>query len=390
MQTLSGTVGEAGANARHDTALVQAILLLTARPANLDPKQPKYLQGTIDGGYGGVTKAAIQQFQFDNVFVDAGGNASQSVSGATAGLVTPGDATWTKMIAAVPAEFADLRVLTGSKIVYVAALPALRAMRVASANQMTFEARFRSMVVTLIDRVFERYGIAAGVCRDGDRRTFQRQYELFLRGPAITSAGPGESNHNFGQAADMGFEGLRWLRPDGTVVENETSWMHQLDPGQHGTRETAVFWSMLRTEGIQVGMFRGPINDNPHLQAWDDAGLDMASRLADLLTRSGRMRWTGTRQRYQCDFGLGGQFFDVGTAPQIWTRQSLVTADALTRARAQAAARPAAGAAPARPPAAGARPAAQAVTVQDVVAMQAALRADFEAADVNWQAWRSR
>jgi hypothetical protein len=117
----------------------------------------------------------------------------------------------------------------------------------------------------------------------------------------------------------------------------------------------------------------------------------MASRLADLLTRSGRMRWTGARQRYQCDFGLGGQFFEVGTAAQVWNRQATVTVDALTRARAQAAARPVAGAAPARPPAAqGARPAAPAVTIQDVVAMQAALRADFEAADDNWQAWRSR
>jgi hypothetical protein len=41
MQTLSGTVGDGGINARHDTALVQAILLLTARPAILAPKQPK-------------------------------------------------------------------------------------------------------------------------------------------------------------------------------------------------------------------------------------------------------------------------------------------------------------------------------------------------------------
>ena len=391
MQTLSGSVGENGGNVRHDVALVQAILLLATRPTNLDAKGSRYLQGTIDGGCGNITKAAIRQFQADKVFVDASGNACQNVTGATAGLVVPGDVTWDKMVAAVPSEFGDLRVLAGSKIVYVAATQADVATRIAAANQMTFEAGFRSMIVNLINQVFQNHGIAIGVCRDGDRRTFQRQYELLVSGRNVTNAGPGESNHNFGQAADLGFERLRWLREDATVVENETSWFHRLDPSEKGTRETAVFWTMLRNEGTRIGLFRGPVSDSPHLQAWSDAGIDMAARLAELLTRSGRMRWTGARQRYQCDFGLGGAFFDVGTAAQVWNRQAPITADVLTRARA-ARARATPAPTPARPaaPQAGARLAAPAATAQDVMAMQAAMRADLEAADANWQAWRSR
>jgi hypothetical protein len=57
---------------------------------------------------------------------------------------------------------------------------------------------------------------------DGTRRTFEAQYQLTLNvqnGKAVTNAGPGESNHNYGQAVDIGFKALRWLKKDGTPVE---------------------------------------------------------------------------------------------------------------------------------------------------------------------------
>lgn len=89
------------------------------------------------------------------------------------------------------------------------------------------------------------------------------------------------------------------------------------------------------------------------------------------------MRWTGSRQRYQCDLGLGGRFFDVGSAAQIWSRQALVSEAVLTQARSQA---------PGRAPSAS----IPASTAADVTAMRAALRADFDSADVRWQDWRAR
>lgn len=390
MQDLTGTVGENGKNTRHDAALVQAILVLTQRPPHLDPKRPTYL-GAIDGDCGGRTKGAIRQFQYDQVFVGPDGRTSQAVPGATAGLISPGDVTWRKMLSAVPSQFKDLRVLSGSKTVYVAATQAQQNARSAATGQLTFQPAFAARVVSVINRVFNRHGVAIGVCRDGDRRTFQTQYELLTSGRRVTNAGPGESNHNFGQAVDLGFEGLRWLQQDGKVVENETSWLHRLDPGQRATGEALIFWDMLRNEGMQIGLNRGPIGDRPHLQAWNDAGIDMATRLADLLTRVGRMRWTGQRQRYQCDLGLGGRYFDVGSAAQIWNGAATITVPILTQARAQAGGQGAAaqGAPPPRGgPAQGTQPAAPPVTDRDVVAMQAALRADFVAADTNWQTWQ--
>ena len=387
MQNLSANVGENGANLRHDVALVQAMLVLAQRPANLDPGRAKYL-AKIDGDCGNKTKAAIRQFQNDQVFVGPAGNTSQAVAGATAGTVAPGDTTWTKLVAAMVAPFAHLRVLVGSKTVYVAATGAQATDAVARVAQLTFQPAFRNQVTALIQRIHQRHGIAVGVCRDGDRRSFQTQYELLTSGRRVTNAGPGESNHNFGQAVDMGFANLRWLRENGSPVENETSWLHQLDPGQQARGEALIFWDMLRNEGTQQGMFRGPLADRPHLQAWADAGIDMATRLAELLTRAGRMRWAGRNQRYQCDLGFGGRFFEVGSAAQIWNRQATLTLATLTQARAQPRAPSATVPVAARPGAAVA--AAAAATAQDLTAMLATLRADFDAADAAWQTWRPR
>ncbi len=372
------------------------MLVQAKRPAALDPQQPKYL-GAIDGDFGANSKAALRQFQHDQVFASADGRTSVAVAGAKDGLVVAGDPTWLKLVAAMPADFADMRVLTRSKTVYI---PGTTAERDAATrlSGLTFEASFRTALVRLVTRVFADTGIVVSVCVDGDRRRFQTQYDLLTSGRNVTNSGPGESNHNYGQAVDLGFAGLRWLRRNGTIVANEDSWMHQLDPNQQATGESLLFWEMLRGAGTTAGLFRGPLSDRPHLQAWADAGIDMANRLAVLLTSSGTKRWTGRAQRYQCDLGYGGRFFDVGSAAQIWNNQATTTAADLTLARAQAAA-----AVPPRPAAPTARAAAvagaaargrpagpPAVTAAEVAAMKAALRADFAAADVNWQAWRPR
>ena len=386
MQNLTGTVGESGANARHDNALVQAMLVLTTRPLALDPLQSRYLD-KIDGDCGNHTKAAIRRFQDDRVFVDPTGRSSRAVAGATPGLVRDGDVTWAKLIAALPAAFNDLRVLRGSKTVYVAAGSAALNASINHANQMTFQVAFRLNVISVMRRMFDTFGIAIDVCRDGDRRTFQTQYELLTSGRGVTHAGPGESNHNFGQAVDLGFPNLRWLRENGTPVENEDAWLHQLDPRQTATGEALIFWNALRTTGNQAGLFRGPESDRPHLQAWSDAGIDMASRLAAHMTRVGTMRWTGRAQRYQCDLGFGGRFFEVGSAAQIWSRQSTVTVEMLTQARGQTPAPTAAGSGAGRTGTATAVAPPARPTAADVAAMRDALRADFDASDRDWQSW---
>ena len=137
-------------------------------------------------------------------------------------------------------------------------------------------------------------------------------------------------------AVDLGFDGLQWLQSDGSVTKNETAWLHRLDPGQKVIPEALRFWDALRAVGTspEVGAFIGPTADRPHFQNWNDAGVSMAARLANLLTRSGTMRWRAANSRYSSDFGLGGEFFEHGTAAQIWNLEAIVTADMLARTRA--------------------------------------------------------
>lgn len=340
MQTLTGSVGETGANNISDVALVQAILVKTQRARTRTTPAAPYL-ASYDGVCDIHTIKAIRDFQTDHVFVSSDGTQSIANPRATAGLVAPNDATWTKLVEKVATGFSDMRVLAGGKTVYVAATAGQLQAKITATNAFTFTPAFRIKVIACINRMHALHGIAIGVCHQGDRRSFQTQYDLLTSGRNVTHAGPGESNHNFGMAVDLGFKGLRWLQSNGTVTENETSWLHRLDPQQRVPPEALKFWDALRTVGTsaEVGAFRGPVGDRPHLQNWNDAGVSMAARLADLLTRSGTMRWSTTRGAYSSDLGMGGDLYALGTAAQIWNRQATVTVDILTRARVAQAAR---------------------------------------------------
>lgn len=392
MQAITATVGDGGTNTASDVALVQAILVKTERPATQNRPAGPFL-ASYDGDCGPITKAAIRDFQNHFVFVSADGTRSEPNANATDGIVREGDATWAKLLERVPQDFANMRVIPGGRIVYVAATDAQLQTRLTDAGAATFTTEFREKVVACINRMHTLHGIAIGVCVDGSRRNFQRQAELLARVPRVTNAGPGESNHNFGMAVDLGFEGLRWLRSDGSVIENETSWLHRLEA--QSSAQALVFWNALRTVGTstEVGMFRGPEADRPHLQNWDDAGVSMAARLADLLTRQGTMRWEGRRGAYSSDLGLGGQMYPVGSAIQIWNSQATVTAEMLDQARAgQAAAAAGVGQRPGQPnvqPPGNQRPGGRA-TAEDVAAMRLALRRQFELADADWQNWTPR
>lgn len=383
MQALSGSVGAGGANAVHDVALVQAILLHITRPASTDRRRAvaPYLP-SYDGTYGNATLLAIQAFQGDNPPPRAPAAGPPVAAAAPSGLIAPGDATWAALLRLVPTEFADMRVLPRGRTVYVAAtVQELRA-KLALVGAMTFNATFRTNAVACINRMHALHGIAMGVVPGtGDRRTFQTQYDLFTSGRGVTGAGPGESNHNFGQAADFSFLGLRWLRTNGTVVTNETASLHRLDPAQRGLApEAARFWTTFQGIGIGLGLFRGPAGDQPHLQSWNDAAVYMPTRLADLLQRSGTMRWQKVRGTpYQCDLGLGGAFYPVGSAADLWSSNATLSAAQITAARTAAARRLAPRAAPA---------VVAPATAADVRAMQAELRHQMELADANWQSWR--
>ena len=373
MQAITASVGDGGTNYPTDVALVQAILVKTVRPTAPGRPAAPYL-ASCDGAWGTISNAAIRAFQGDRVFVSAAGNASVPNPKATAGQVRPGDATWAQLLAQVPPDFANLRALPGSRIVYVEATAQELQIKLMALTSLTFASAFGMKVRNCINRMHQLHGIALGVCPQGDRRTFQAQYALLTGGGNVTHAGPGESNHNFGMATDIGFGGLRWLHANGAVDINETPWMHHLT-AQSAAR-ALLFWEALRAVGTSgaVGAFRGPIDDRPHLQNWNDASVSMKARLAVHLQTSGSMRWSFAGSTYRCDLGLGGAQFDVGTAAQIWNLNATLTPASLSQARTAAAA-------------AQKKPAPAAATAADVAAMRLLLRQQFDLADTNWRAW---
>ena len=96
----------------------------------------------------------------------------------------PGDATWVKLLAKLPAAFADLRALPGGKIVYLPASGAEVQSRLGAVAAMTFAPAFRTKVQACLRRLHQLHGIAVGVCPQGDRRTFQAQYALLAEARA--------------------------------------------------------------------------------------------------------------------------------------------------------------------------------------------------------------
>jgi hypothetical protein len=360
MQALTNAVGDGSVNVVHDAALVQAILFACRRPALLDPARSRYL-AAIDGSFGNGSKTALRLFQNENVFVNAQGNQSVPNPNATAGLVRAGDATWQAMLRLVDPAFANLRVLPNSKVPYIEAPAATLNANIGLAQQESFQATFTPKVAQLLRSMHSDNGIALSVCRQGGRRTFQEQYALLTGGNNVTNAGPGESNHNYGQAADIGFKGLRWIRPNGTIEENETCWLHKLEAQPAGATKALVFWEKMRAVGTAppVSLHRGPQGDRPHLQAWSDAAVSMRRSLAAHLTAVSGMRWQSGQGGYATDFGLGGTtFYAVGTAAQVWSKTGAITPAALT------------------------------ATGQTIAVLRDRLRGAFDTAETSWATWQ--
>jgi len=317
MQIISDSVGFKGKNKPSDVALVQAILLKTpCMPAGNNTKSKTYLSA-YNAESDDNTLKAIREFQGDYVNVTPDGKQCILNPNAVDALVQPGDVTWQKLLEKVDRDFINMRILEGGKTVYLAASAQQLSDSLAGCQSFSFADAFRPKALACINRMYSKSAIVISVCRQGGRRSFQEQQAILNRHDGATHAGPGESNHNFGMAADLGFQGLRWLKKDGSVGQEQLWWLEQLGRDR-GSAEALHFWQLLRSVGTaEVGLFPGPESDRPHLQNWDDHGVDMASRLADLMTRFGKMKWQGRHQRYLCDFGLGGDFFAVGSASDI-------------------------------------------------------------------------
>jgi hypothetical protein len=196
------------------------------------------------------------------------------------------------------------------------------------------------------------------VTDSGWRRSFAEQAAL---NPKSTKAGPGESNHNFGRAVDLGFSDLRWVQGNGTI-RTDNDWLMGL--AAVSAVKANAFWDARDAIALKppIGLFRLQF-ERIHLQSFDDATVSMTKSLAALLTAVGTMKW---ERRYKCDLGGGGALFSVGDAKQIWAGNATVSKAEIAAAK-------------------GVK--ASTITAKDVADTKKALKADFEAAETNWKKW---
>jgi hypothetical protein len=417
MANISDRVGAGSAlNLLHDVALVQAMLKHIR-----GPKGHPFLVGHYDGVCGTPTIDAIKAFQLANdtaslplqsrtapsalgipaLALQARGvagsqfgipalkppqisklpqisglkNPSSGVGAPTLslkdelGAIRPGGPTMKRLNDLLPVTHKGIRTAPGAHVVYWSGSAQDAADSAAAvAADTNLNAVFRQKISDLVTRMFTQYELVLEVVpQTGGLRAFQDQYRIRHDTPSATQAGPGESNHNFGQAVDIGYPGLQWMRNTGeSIIETGfdlKKMMHIND------RWKLEMWALRNAIAYgQLGLFKTKKkNDDEHIQMFDDNHVSMPKSLARLLSTAGRMRWRSAGSReYECDLGFGGHFHKVGEAMQIWDKSGPVDKAWI---------------------AAGKHIAVTAVTDADVAAMRAALKAEFDAAEAAAGRW---
>jgi hypothetical protein len=357
MPNITGSVGEKAANKSHDVALVQAMLRIVK-----NSKGTPYLTSNYDGSYGGGTKTAITSFQTDNAkTIQAGTKGKEAL-----GVIDPGASTIATLSAAIPATHKELRIIPGTETVYLEGSAAdASASATAIRGDVEFETTFKGLLAKLVDQMFATHKIVLKITPTGRRRTFAQQ-----AAETATKAGPGESNHNFGRASDIGFRGLKWVQGDGNI-KADIDWLNSLEATD--AAKANALWDARDALAKTIPLFR--LNfERIHLQLFDQSTFSNVNSLVTLLNTVGKTKWAAG---YKSDFGLGGALFPVGTAKQIWAGTATVTkgnlASALTAKEAAIKSKKVFKDTD--------------ITVKQISEMQKRLKGDFELADANWIKW---
>jgi hypothetical protein len=365
MPDIKDSVGEAGAtNNVHDIALVQAMLKVIK-----NTKGSAYLISNYDGVYGNDTKSAIINFQKDNNIIPPDKTKAVLVADKL-GMVTKNGPTITLMNNKLPATHKTMTIIAKTKTVYLEGLTNdAKASRNSVVNDINnLETNTRTAVSKLIDDMYKTHKIIMATAPTGRRRTFAEQAKMGL--PA-TNAGPGESNHNYGRAVDLGFRDLQWVQGDGTI-KKDNYWLNSLFKVSNA--KANAFWDA--RDAIALDIKRNPRLyrlkfERIHLQTFDQATVSSGRSLASLLTKVGATSWQmqklGGQNYYKTDFGYKKGHFKVGTAKEIFLGNANVTAANLAAAKG-----------------------VKATTIQhkDLLTAKTLLKNDFVAADNNWKQWK--
>ena len=383
MADLTGAIGERKLNSKHDVALVQAMLGLVS-----GPHHRSYYTGFYDGMFLVHTRNAITAFQNDyhtcaekkqaappagrlpmdhNCVIRPGQGPRATLPSNLddAGAINPGAATILKMNELLPKDYKDITAAPGTRVVYFPDLPGPVAAYAKSVEtDKTLDEDFRKVVATLIRRMFDKHKILLTITSTGGLRTFQKQYEIHHDHPTRTKAGPGESNHNFGKAVDIGFNQFEWLQVGGNSVVDDW-WLNKLTKF-HKDR-AAEMWKIRDAIAFdEIGMYPSKLpGDDIHIQSYSDDDVSMVKSLAALLDKKGTFSWQWNHG-YESDLGFGGAFHHVGKSSEIWDgscpmhKQWIATGKGIP---------------------------VHNVLDSDVKSMRAALRADFEAAEAGRDDW---
>src|SRR4051812_31845398 len=111
MVDITNSVGDGGTNAKHDVALIQ-LMLRVIHSAKGQPYLLANYTGTLDASI----NHALAAFQKDQSIATAlpPGKAAPALPAAKAeksGFVQPGSVTFAKLNAALPAKYADMRII---------------------------------------------------------------------------------------------------------------------------------------------------------------------------------------------------------------------------------------------------------------------------------------
>jgi hypothetical protein len=338
MPNLDGTVGINGTNKAHDVALIQVMLRVVKNDKGLP-----YLNANYTGVSDKATTDAIAAFQKDQKLLPVpvqAQRAGAAVGGRTAvlappvvaanceteGLLGPQSKTYKNLVAGLPPQYAGVRTILGLKTVFLEqpandATTSLHAVL----NASGLNAAFGSQVVNLIRAFYDAHKIAIWVDpRDGYTRDFDKQNELYsvvVNGQHIKSnSGPGESNHNWGFAVDIGFQAFKWLKPDASIVTDD-AWLQAL--GRANYNDFATLWNVRNQIASANGLY--PTHkkaDFIHLQNFDDSQVSAGHSLAAQLARVGKFKWEFSKGSYETDLGSGGKLEAVGNASQLWSKTS--------------------------------------------------------------------
>jgi len=176
-------------------------------------------------------------------------------------------------------------------------------------------ADFKSNISTIIKEM-HKLGIAFGAGKKykAGYRTFQEQYNL---PPAATKAGPGESFHNYGLAADLGV--IDWV--DNKGKSHSDFWLGTMDEMSGYKGFSSKIWAKRNSfSGSKVHALSWEII---HLQAVP-AKTSGRESLAKCLNEAAKQsdfsyqKGAGKSKVYQCKVSKSAKWVNIGTAKELW------------------------------------------------------------------------